>query len=421
MDDHGRVLLLRRPSSEELGPGLWNLPGGAIDPGEGPLEAAHRELAEETGLTATYAGFDTVFTFPGGRGMAYLFRHPQGEVAIAPREVDEAQWFYPVELPALTLAGTVEAVHALVGKGRAPMGELTLTSARLRLEAWAGRAMLPWLTAHVMELASAKGLVLQKSVGDDAAGEEAMFKVLVRAMKMGRSEAAAALRKDASRGVTPPGRELTPGDLSMLRTIARRNVRLVKATTERALLPIALQAQAATVQTMLTKLYDMTRSNLIGADLVSKGYANGVIDVLKANGYRYIFWRTMEDERVCAECGPLNNTRLTIRQFLKRAPLHPRCFTAGHMITTDRGDVPIEAIVAGDRVLTHEGRFMPVERTRREAVKGQGYRIVTTSGKVLTVTGEHPFLTQRGWVEARSLRSDDSLWELEAEAGTSHA
>ena len=32
---------------------LWEFPAGVMDDGESPLEAAHRELAEETGVTAT--------------------------------------------------------------------------------------------------------------------------------------------------------------------------------------------------------------------------------------------------------------------------------------------------------------------------------------------------------------------------------
>jgi 8-oxo-dGTP diphosphatase len=46
----GRVLLVkrRRPPSA----GLWSLPGGHIEPGETALDAVHRELREETAISA---------------------------------------------------------------------------------------------------------------------------------------------------------------------------------------------------------------------------------------------------------------------------------------------------------------------------------------------------------------------------------
>jgi 8-oxo-dGTP diphosphatase len=44
------VLLVQRGSA--LGRGRWSLPGGKVEPGETTLDAAHRELLEETGATA---------------------------------------------------------------------------------------------------------------------------------------------------------------------------------------------------------------------------------------------------------------------------------------------------------------------------------------------------------------------------------
>lgn len=43
------ILLLQRVG--DVGHDMWALPGGHVDPGEGPLEAAYRELKEETGIT----------------------------------------------------------------------------------------------------------------------------------------------------------------------------------------------------------------------------------------------------------------------------------------------------------------------------------------------------------------------------------
>jgi 8-oxo-dGTP diphosphatase len=45
----GRLLLARRRERE--GSFLWTMPGGAIEDGETPEQAAVRETAEETGLT----------------------------------------------------------------------------------------------------------------------------------------------------------------------------------------------------------------------------------------------------------------------------------------------------------------------------------------------------------------------------------
>src|SRR5690606_3740097 len=48
-DARGRVLLARRAPGRELA-GLWEFPGGKVDPGETPDAALARELAEELGI-----------------------------------------------------------------------------------------------------------------------------------------------------------------------------------------------------------------------------------------------------------------------------------------------------------------------------------------------------------------------------------
>jgi 8-oxo-dGTP diphosphatase len=50
INDRNEVLLLKRGSTAPWMPNMWNLPGGKIDPGEMPVEAAVREAKEETGI-----------------------------------------------------------------------------------------------------------------------------------------------------------------------------------------------------------------------------------------------------------------------------------------------------------------------------------------------------------------------------------
>ena len=53
VDRQGRVLMQHRDANARVSANQWAFPGGAIEAGEEPIQAAHRELAEETGLEVT--------------------------------------------------------------------------------------------------------------------------------------------------------------------------------------------------------------------------------------------------------------------------------------------------------------------------------------------------------------------------------
>jgi 8-oxo-dGTP diphosphatase len=49
VDTDGRVLLAQRPEGKQLA-GLWEFPGGKVEPGETPEQCLIRELQEEIGI-----------------------------------------------------------------------------------------------------------------------------------------------------------------------------------------------------------------------------------------------------------------------------------------------------------------------------------------------------------------------------------
>jgi ribonucleoside-diphosphate reductase alpha chain len=77
------------------------------------------------------------------------------------------------------------------------------------------------------------------------------------------------------------------------------------------------------------------------------------------------------------------------------------CFPAGTMISTINGPKPIEEISEGDLVLTHRGRYRRVTETMRR--EGYLYRIKIDKLPEMRVTGEHPFFTDQGWIDAADL------------------
>jgi 8-oxo-dGTP diphosphatase len=57
VDAENRILLAQRPLHKQLG-GLWEFPGGKVEPGERPEAALARELREELAIEADPAAFE---------------------------------------------------------------------------------------------------------------------------------------------------------------------------------------------------------------------------------------------------------------------------------------------------------------------------------------------------------------------------
>lgn len=99
----GRLLLGRRPAGKRHA-GLWEFPGGKFLPGEPPLDAARRELAEELGVEVRATGcLLLAVADPGSPFMVEFYRvEIAGEPAAL--EHDALVWVTPDELAGLALA-----------------------------------------------------------------------------------------------------------------------------------------------------------------------------------------------------------------------------------------------------------------------------------------------------------------------------
>ena len=111
--------------------GLWLQPGGHLDPGEDPAEAARRETYEETGLRATWpSGAPTLIhvdVHEAARGhthldLRYLVLGPDADPAPPPGESPAVRWFTWDDAMALadaSLAGALRSARRhLTEEGR---------------------------------------------------------------------------------------------------------------------------------------------------------------------------------------------------------------------------------------------------------------------------------------------------------------
>jgi 8-oxo-dGTP diphosphatase len=101
IDAEGRVLVQQRPPDKPMA-GLWEFPGGKLEPGELPESALARELAEELGIAVDPARLTPAAFASEALGerhlllLLYLVRAWSG--VPEPRHATALRWLRPPEL-----------------------------------------------------------------------------------------------------------------------------------------------------------------------------------------------------------------------------------------------------------------------------------------------------------------------------------
>ena len=95
IDPDGRVLIAQRPTGKPMA-GLWEFPGGKIEPGERPEQTLVRELKEELGIivnTACVAPLTFAsHAYPDFHLLMPLFVCRRWEGIVRPREGQNISW-----------------------------------------------------------------------------------------------------------------------------------------------------------------------------------------------------------------------------------------------------------------------------------------------------------------------------------------
>lgn len=125
-DSAGRILLGRRDGTR-FASGLWNLPGGAVEAREKLLDAAAREVWEETGLRVNPSDlqhigvnrYDVEGLHGRAQGVNFFFLTRQWEGEAEPGDkTSELGWFDPASIPTDSLPWLAQALknHLLDGQ-----------------------------------------------------------------------------------------------------------------------------------------------------------------------------------------------------------------------------------------------------------------------------------------------------------------
>jgi len=117
IDPDGRVLVAQRPPGKRMA-GLWEFPGGKVEPGERPEETVIREFHEELGITISepcLAPFTFAsHTYPDFQLLMPLFVCRRWEGIATAHEHTALKWLKPRELTGLAMPPADQPLVAML-------------------------------------------------------------------------------------------------------------------------------------------------------------------------------------------------------------------------------------------------------------------------------------------------------------------
>lgn len=87
---------------------------------------------------------------------------------------------------------------------------------------------------------------------------------------------------------------------------------------------------------------------------------------------------------------------------------HPNCCPGETLISTTRGNIPINKILPGEMVLTHDGSFQQATHIWKQKYIGDLINIETVNNK-LSITPEHPIMTNGSWLFSKDIKIRDNI------------
>lgn len=151
------------------------------------------------------------------------------------------------------------------------------------------------------------------------------------------------------------------------------------------------QPMSALVSALTQTGFSDTRARRIALTEVTRAYAKGNKEAWIASGVvDGRIWRTSADELVCPVCGPLSGqVRRLDEPFtddIDDPPAHVQCLIGGTIVSSPR-----------------------IQATSKRWYTGNVVEIRTEGGNFLTVTPNHPVLTDKGWIKAGALNVGDNV------------